>query len=160
MSKRKNGFTLVEILIVVIILGILAAVVIPQFSDASDDTRSSSAMTNLKTVRSQLQLYKAQHNETWPDAADLGQMTTFTDAEGTTNATQTAVYRFGPYLLRVPANPYTGANTVTIVADAATAYSAAGDMQQGWWYNSETGEFHCHVPDTVLTPDDTQVNGM
>lgn len=159
MSKKKSGFTLVEILIVVIILGILAAVVIPQFSDASDDTRSSSVMTNLKTVRSQLQLYKAQHNETWPVDAELGQMITFTDAGGNTNASQTATFRFGPYLLRVPANPYTGVSTVTTVADPATAYTP-GTMTDGWWYNSATGEFRCHVPDTVLTPDDTQVNAM
>jgi general secretion pathway protein G len=159
MKSRKSGFTLVEILIVVIILGILAAVVIPQFSDASDDTRSSSAMTNLKTIRSQLQLYKAQHTESWP--TDFGnQMTLFTDAGGVTNASQTAVYRFGPYLLRVPANPYTGISTVTTVADAATGYTAAADMTFGWWFNSATGEFRCHVPDSVTTPDETQVNGM
>ena len=39
---RKSGFTLIEILIVVIILGILAAIVIPQFSNASNDARKSS----------------------------------------------------------------------------------------------------------------------
>jgi len=158
MSSRKSAFTLVEILIVVIILGILAAVVIPQFSDASDDTRSSSTMTNLKTVRSQLTLFKAQHAETWPASFDL--MTTYTDVDCNTNATQTDVFRFGPYLLRVPANPYTGVDTVTIVNDPATAYSAAADMSQGWWYNSATGEFRCHVPDSVVTPDGTQVNQM
>jgi len=159
MSGRKHGFTLVEILIVVIILGILAAVVIPQFSDASDDTRGSSAMTNLKTIRSQLQLYRAQHGEAYPTDFD-NQMTLFTDAGGTTNASQTTTYRFGPYLLRVPSNPYTGVSTVTAVADAGTAYTAAADMTFGWWYNSATGEFRCHVPDSVVTPDGTQVNSM
>ena len=49
MTKRKNsGFTLVEILIVVVILGILAAIVIPQFSQASNEARESSLKSNLK----------------------------------------------------------------------------------------------------------------
>ena len=159
MKRREQGFTLVEILIVVIILGILAAVVIPQFSDASDDTRGSSAMTNLKTIRSQLQLYKAQHAEAYP--TDFGNMMTlFTDVSSNTNTSQTTTFRYGPYLLRVPANPYTGVSTVTTVADPAVAYTAAADMNQGWWYNSGTGEFRCHVPDAQTTPDGTQVNGM
>jgi len=159
MKSKKSGFTLVEILIVVIILGILAAVVIPQFSDASDDTRASSTGTNLKTVRSQLQLYKAQHNEQYPPSFET-QMITFTDVSHNTNATQTAVFRFGPYMLRVPANPYTGINTITTVDDAATPYSAAADMNQGWWYNSVTGEFRCHVPDSVVDASGAQVNAM
>ena len=159
MKDRKSGFTLVEILIVVIILGILAAVVIPQFSDASDDTRAASVLTNLKTVRSQLMLYKAQHSEIWPTDFDT-MMTSFTDAASNDNATQTAVFRFGPYLLRTPANPYTGVATVTTVNDVAAVYAAALDLTQGWWYNAATGEFRCHVPDTQVTPSGDQVNAM
>jgi len=58
---RKGGFTLVEILIVVIILGILAAIVIPQFTSASQDARKNSLTSQLQTLRSQLELYKLQH---------------------------------------------------------------------------------------------------
>jgi len=159
MRSKKSGFTLVEILIVVIILGILAAVVIPQFSDASDDTRASSTMTDLKTIRSQLQLYKAQHAELYP--TDFGnQMTLFTDAAGNTNATQTTVFRFGPYLLRVPANPYTSVTTVTTVNDINAVYAPAADLTSGWWYNAANGEFRCHVPDSVVLADGTEVNDL
>jgi len=45
MKRNSRGFTLVEILIVVIILGILAAIVIPQFSSASNDARRSNVQT-------------------------------------------------------------------------------------------------------------------
>ena len=47
MVHKNRGFTLVEILIVVIILGILAAIVIPQFTSASSDARNSSVASTL-----------------------------------------------------------------------------------------------------------------
>ena len=58
--RTRTGFTLIEILIVVVILGILAAVVIPQFTNAADDASVSSARTQLQTMRSQIELYRAQ----------------------------------------------------------------------------------------------------
>jgi type II secretion system protein G len=55
-----RGFTLIEILIVVVILGILAAVIIPQFTNAADDASISSARTQLQTMRSQVELFRSQ----------------------------------------------------------------------------------------------------
>ena len=55
-----KGFTLIEILIVVILLGILAAIVVPMFTDASDDTRVSTCVSNMATIRSQAELFRAQ----------------------------------------------------------------------------------------------------
>ena len=63
---NNKGFTLVEILIVVIILGILAAIVIPQFSNASTDAKKNSLTSQLQTMRSQMELYKLQHNDKCP----------------------------------------------------------------------------------------------
>src|SRR6187399_3120355 len=68
MKRRQRGFTLVEILIVVIILGILAAIVIPQFTNASQDARKNSLTSQLQTIRSQLELYKLQHLDQLPPA--------------------------------------------------------------------------------------------
>jgi general secretion pathway protein G len=64
--KAKSGFTLVEILIVVVILGILAAIVIPQFTEASTEAKTSRLCTDLQSVRSQIQLYKIEHNDNFP----------------------------------------------------------------------------------------------
>ena len=63
---KRTGFTLVEILIVVVILGILAAIVIPQFTDAASDARNSSVQSDLQTLRSAVELYKVQHGDTLP----------------------------------------------------------------------------------------------
>ena len=64
--SARRGFTLIEILIVVIILGILAAIVIPQFSSASGDARKASLQSTAQTLRSQIALYKLQHNDKLP----------------------------------------------------------------------------------------------
>ena len=64
--KAKSGFTLVEILIVVVILGILAAIVIPQFTEASTEAKESRLVSDLQTMRSQIELYKIQHNDELP----------------------------------------------------------------------------------------------
>ena len=124
---RHKAFTLVELLIVVIILGILAAVVIPQFSDASTDARVSSLVTNLATIRGQLEFYRMQHNSKYPtDNSTLpAQMTAGTKVDGTAGTD------FGPYLQRIPNNPFNNTNTVT-----ATKGSGAA-----WYYNGATGEF-------------------
>src|SRR5205085_5557963 len=101
--NRKTGFTLVEILIVVIILGILAAIVIPQFTNASQDARESALLSQLQTLRSQIELYKLQHFDKLPDlVTNWNPMTTKTDANGAASVNPND---FGPYMQSAPTNP-------------------------------------------------------
>lgn len=131
---RRSAFTLVELLIVVIILGILAAVVIPQFSDASTDARLSSLQTNLQTIRGQIELYKMQHNGAYPVLDKfVDAMTKKSDADGTINAT---TGKFGPYLQRIPNNPFSNANDVTATAST--------DGTKGWLYTAASGTFQAN----------------
>lgn len=113
MKRARKGFTLVEILIVVVILGILAAIVIPQFSQASTDAKLSSLQSNLQSIRSAIALYKIQHNDTIPaDGDKLAEaLCTKTDiGGGAVDAGETA---YGPYLqVKVPLNPFTGDNKI------------------------------------------------
>jgi type II secretion system protein G len=57
---RNRAFTLIEILIVVVILGILAAVVVPQFTNAADDANDAAVRSQLQTLRGQIELFRAQ----------------------------------------------------------------------------------------------------
>ena len=59
-GAARSGFTLIEILVVVVILGILAAVVVPQFTGASDDANDSSVRIQLKVIREQIELYRVK----------------------------------------------------------------------------------------------------
>ncbi len=70
-KRGRRAFTLIEILIVVVILGILAAIVIPQFTNASDDANANSAAAIEQTVRSQLELYRVRHGTYPADLASL-----------------------------------------------------------------------------------------
>ena len=144
---RNKGFTLVEILIVVIILGILAAIVIPQFTEASNDARESALRSDLQTLRSQIELYKIQHLDRFPsqdegeavgvmDAAEfVTDLTVKTNQAGTTVVADGAL-DYGAYLQSVPGNPFVdGDNTVTIGAGAPL-----GDGATGWHFNTTTGK--------------------
>jgi general secretion pathway protein G len=149
----KKGFTLVEILIVVIILGILAAIVIPQFTQASTQAKESNLKTNLQTIRSQLLLYKMQHDrEAYPDADFVAQMTTYTNSAGVAQAAADVTHNLGPYLQSIPTNPASGLNTVRIVT---TGVFAAPTTDGGWWFNSTTGEFRADLADTWVQADGT-----
>ena len=128
--KAPKGFTLVEILIVVIILGILAAVVIPQFTNASEDARLSSTTSQLQTLRSAVELYKLQHRDLYPtsDGTVTGtwawsRLTGKTNEDGTLNAAG----KFGPYLQAEPVNPLTGKTDIAAAAAADKGWVLGAD---------------------------------
>src|SRR5688500_18335603 len=66
-TKTRPGFTLIEILIVVAILGILAAIVVPQFSGATRDAKRSGLTSMVQSLRTQIELYRLQHNDRLPN---------------------------------------------------------------------------------------------
>jgi general secretion pathway protein G len=168
MLARKQvarGFTLVEILIVVVILGILAAIVIPQFTNASESAKSSSLSSQLQTIRSQLELYQVQHNGNYPDLSvastidadgnTWNPLTKPTDLNGAINVLSGA---FGPYLQQSPSNgfiPGTGTPplniTVNQLGDGTGVVAAPGFTNVGWAYSMDTGEIKANIPNTVDT---------
>lgn len=135
-----KGFTLVEILIVVVILGILAAIVIPQFTSASETAKASSLVSQLQTIRSQIELYQVQHNGDYPTLVtdgDWDKMTETTDVDGTVQDDGSGKY--GPYLQKAPINSFTDGSEV------------ASDNSADWQYDEDTGEIYAVIPSDKWT---------
>ncbi len=130
-NTMAKGFTLVEILIVVVILGILAAIVVPQFTNAANEARVGNVRTQTSTLENQVELYAAQNNGTYPPLA----------VDGDWDSLIT-----GNYIKDAPKNPFAPAAnasdiTATAMADAAAAdaAAAAADPSDGWLYDASTG---------------------
>lgn len=150
---QQFGFTLVELLIVVVILGILAAVAIPQFADSTEEARASNLQTNLAVMRNSIEFYRTNHRGKYPgypvgggtptEALTIAQLTLASKADGSTAAPGTAGFDYGPYIREnLPENPINGLATITVLADAAT-FPAADDTT-GWIYQPKTGKLRAN----------------
>lgn len=141
---KKNGFTLPEILLIVIILGILASIIVPQYSTASEDTKISLLINEMQNMRWQIQLYKNQHKETLPTANGLSftdAMTKYTYADGSIAKEQKPGNDvFGPYLKKMPVNPFVNDPSAASKVKCGTETPQA-DGSSGWFFNTKTGAF-------------------
>ena len=105
-TNIRKAFTLIEILIVVVILGILAAVVVPQFTNASEDANDAAVRTQLQTLRGQIELYRAQ----------IGSDPTLIGVTGWSQLIE------NDYLMVAPINPLTSATSVKAAAEAGLGW--------------------------------------
>ncbi len=154
----NKAFTLVEILIVVLILGIVAAVALPKFSNATTQARVSMLADDLRILRTQIAVFKGQHRGVAPgypacnpgnapsEDAFIDHLTRSSNVDGETAAPGTDGYRFGPYLREIPENPLNGKTSVQIVSDdqdmpAEGAMPEAADDSHGWIYKPSALSF-------------------
>jgi len=167
--SESAGFTLVELIIVIIIIGILAALAIPQFVSSTRDAQEATLAGDLAVMRNSINLYYHQHGSTYPGAvkqngtatptgaadnpnAFVHQLTQYTNEQGQTSAVMDrANFPFGPYLMRgIPDNPLALAGAdpdgVNVTADVEPLV-ADGQMTNltGWKYSKMTGEFIANV---------------
>jgi len=140
-SQLSRGFTLVELLIVIVILAVLAAIAIPRFMDSGTRSKEASLKTNLKLCRNAIELF---HNDcgSWPAAmSDLtgsSAPASGKDAAGAAKAITATDYK-GPYLQTVPTDPVSGAAltySVTSPTVGKITSSASGNGTDGTAYSS------------------------
>jgi len=110
-TQVKRAFTLIEILIVVVILGILAAIVIPQFTDASQQASQSSVVSQLQTIRGQIELFRVRNAGNDPDLVNTGWADLITPPNGQR-----------PYLQTAPRNPLMPVGAQDTVGAAGTSW--------------------------------------
>jgi prepilin-type N-terminal cleavage/methylation domain-containing protein len=70
--RKQKGFTIIELLIVIVVIGILAALVITTFAGIQERARNTERETDIKAIHSQLESYYAQGAASYPSAAQLG----------------------------------------------------------------------------------------
>jgi prepilin-type N-terminal cleavage/methylation domain-containing protein len=144
----KKAFSLVELMIVVAVIGILAALTIPKVQDYSRQAREATAKENLMTMRSAIELYASQHNGVPPGYPDNNaaanptnmamtlQLTMTTNASGIWGERGNPGYIYGPYLPKFPPNPFNGARTAYVVPNGRAFPALTG--QYGYVYQPAT----------------------
>lgn len=146
-EPEKQGFTLMEFLILTIVLAIIVAITVPRFSRAAQQARLTDLVSNLQMVRSQIELYKIQHKDLLPGQKipggdilehDFIKAMTVRGSDG-----------MGPYVKKIPGNLYLEdsdkRNAVTCVNDVDA--DPEGTEGTGWWLNAATGQFRaCDSP--------------
>ncbi len=133
-TTAHRGFTLVEILIVVVILGILASIVVPQFVSATTEATKTHIQRNLQEIANQVELYKGSHAGGLPT----------TDAEDPLQAGSWGVMVSGDYLREEPKNFYTSSSDIGEGAyDEARVLTSTAVV--GWLYEVSDGDLIIHA---------------
>ncbi len=97
--RLQTGFTLIELMVVLVIIGVLAALIVPNVLDRADDARVTAARTDVSNIMQALRLYKLD-NQRYP-AADQGLQALV--ARPTTGV---APPNWKPYLEKLPSDPW------------------------------------------------------
>ncbi|MHC4634173.1 MAG: type II secretion system protein [Planctomycetota bacterium] len=155
----KRAFTLVEVLIIVAVLGILAAIATPLCNERVIEAKETAAKTNLHILREAIGSYAIQHNDVGPGypKGDTNKAPQFiwlcihlnaiTNDKG--DASLSNLPHFGPYISDIPANPFNGKEDVTMLGDSAS-FPQEASGNSGWIYKAASKTIKLNWPGTDL----------
>lgn len=125
----RPAFTLVEILIVVVILGILAAISVPQFASATSEASRAQTIDELQSVRRALSVYTLRNSTQNPNVQA---------GNGMAGAWGELVGPNSGYLLMPPTNNYVGGPNARVIKLGSTADSSF-ETTHGWIFDPASG---------------------
>ncbi len=136
MKSSKKGFTLIELMIVVAIIGILAAVAVPKFAEMLEKAREGATKGNIGAVKSAISIYYGDTEGNWP-AHLTGATTSFhkyMDVIPPVKVTHKGVKT-------TPEHTFILSGTSTVVTlSTVTSYEAIATNTDGWKYSSFSGQ--------------------
>ena len=154
-GKMKRAFTFIELLIVVAVIGILAAVVLPGLQDYSQNAKESAAKRNLQILRNAIERYAAQHNGIAPgyinnetSSTPNGMIFIKQLAMATNILGQAIDGNLGPYIVNIPENPFNGGKLVIVIDNSQPFPSEPPGGTQGWVYKPATKEIRLNYAGT------------
>ena len=126
-QSPRQAFTLVELVIVVLVLGIISAIAAPKMFDTANDARDAAARQSLTVLRDAIELYRSQ-NTSYPAAATI--------------TTDLLTFIQGSF-----PSPGVGTNatSVTVAASTQNPITAVEPGTDGWAYNATTGELRINA---------------
>lgn len=137
-NLQFRGFTLVELLIVIILVAVLAAIAIPRFSDSALRSREASLRANLRLIRLAGDRAEADTGLTFPiTALDDSSAPANGWERGTMNtdwvlkSVPSGTWK-GPYLSRIPVNPFTNSDSYSGAVSSSTTVSWTHYSKQGF----------------------------
>ena len=139
--NTNHGFTLVEILIVVGILGILAAIVLPEYHGYTQKAKESAAKESLQILRSAIERYAVQHDGIPPGYASDN------PSYPANFGTFTITMARGNYLSALPKNPFNDSIVLLVIANDES-FPAAATGEYGWIYKPQTKTIKLDWPGT------------
>lgn len=153
-NGAKRAFSLVELVIVIVIIGVLAAIAVPRLSRGATTASENALSANLAAMRSAVELFYAEHAQTYPALAKFEDaLTKYSDAAaanfGDRNAATGIIY--GPYLRAVPPLPV-GAKK------GKTAAVAALGEDGGWVYDATKGTVSANCADAEVDTNGKKYN--
>lgn len=157
-ARKRRAFSLVELVMVVTILGVLAAIAVPRMTSAATNAAGNALQATLANVRKAMDVYYAEHGR-YPgydpttglpnDDAFVDQLLMYTDADGKTNATSSHPFIYGPYLREpFPKSPVNGLDKVGVKANPGSPDPPAGST--GWIAVLSHGYFGINATDDEL----------